>query len=344
MSTTIAQSFDEHLLLRSSMEDNYILPSADEVELEARPAVEGKEPLVPYPAPQDRPMSEDPKYKDVPQSQSPWKMTSEIFQAAKGATPGSPESFWSHTFYRGLETNGVFKKPTVHYCTSKTTTERVIKTYFKDQKLLGFDIEWKPDAFKHFGPKKNVSLIQIASEERIALFHIALFPGNAITDLVAPSLKEIMEDPSVTKTGVSIKADCTRLRNFLGIEARGLFELSHLYKLVKFSESKDHKLINKRLVSLATQVQEHLHLPMNKGDVRGSDWSRKLSHEQIVYAASDSYAGVQLFSILDMKRKALKPTPPLPYHAELNMPIRVADGTEIPSEDEMEPEGQTEKD
>ena len=83
---------------------------------------------------------------------------------------------------------------------------------------------------------------------------------------------------------------------------------------------------------------------MNKGDVRGSDWSRKLSHEQIVYAASDSYAGVQLFSILDMKRKALKPTPPLPYHAELNMPIRVADGTEIPSEDEMEPEGQTEKD
>lgn len=72
--------------------------------------------------------------------------------------------------------------------------------------------------------------------------------------------------------GVGIKADCTRLRRFLNINSKGLFELSHLYKLVKFSTG-DVKKINKMLVSLAQQVQEHLQLPLEKGDVRTGDWS-----------------------------------------------------------------------
>ena len=81
--------------------------------------------------------------------------------------------------------------------------------------------------------------------------------------------------------GVSVKADCTRLRKFLGIDSHGLFELSHLYKLVKYS-SGDVTKINKALVSLAQQVSEHLHLPLAKGDVRMSDWSKSmdLTYEQ----------------------------------------------------------------
>jgi hypothetical protein len=110
---------------------------------------------------------------------------------------------------------------------------------------------------------------------------------------------------------------------------------SHLYKLIKFSHSKEPKLINKKLVSLATQVQEHLHLPMYKGEGgRSSDWSRPLNLEQIRHAASDSYAGVQIFDTMEVKRRQLEPTPPRPCHAELNRPIRVAEGVEIPSDDE----------
>ena len=149
-----------------------------------------------------------------------------------------------------------------------------------------------------------------------------------------------MEDPGVSKLGVAIKADCTRLRKQLGINTQGLFELSHLYKLVKFSESKDTHLINKSLVSLAKQVQEHLHLPLFKGEVRGSDWSQSLSWEQIIYAASDPYAAVQLYYVLDAKRKRLQPTPPLPWHAELDLPIRVAEGIEIPTDEEEDDGGE----
>lgn len=42
-----------------------------------------------------------------------------------------------------------------------------------------------------------------------------------------------------------------------------------------------------------------------------------------VDAASDSYACICLFDTMDAKRKALDPRPPLPAHADLDLPIRI---------------------
>lgn len=190
----------------------------------------------------------------------------------------SPVAHWHYNFYEGPRG----EKVKLHYCKSKETTERVAHL-FLDQEVVGFDIEWKPHAFPTEGIRKNVALIQLASEERIALFHLARFynGGDTIGDLLAPTLQRVLESPNITKVGVAIKGDCTRLRRFLGIDPRGLFELSHLYKLVKYSTG-DVKKINKMLVSLAQQVQEHLHLPLWKGDiVRNSDWSKELDYGQI---------------------------------------------------------------
>jgi len=152
-------------------------------------------------------------------------------------------------------------------------------------------------------------------------------------ELVAPSLKKILEDPEVTKVGVWIKGDCTRLRTYLDIEARSIFELSHLYRLVKYSSTGELDLINKKYVNMARQVEDVLQLPLFKGlDVRASDWSRALSMEQITYSASDAYAAIQLYHVLDHQRQSLDPTPPLPYHADLNRPIRLADKVILPDE------------
>lgn len=192
------------------------------------------------------------------------------------AASTSGNIYWQYNLYQGP----AGEKVKVHYCRNKESSERIAKL-FLDKSVIGFDIEWKAQASAAEGTKKNVSLIQFASEERIALFHIARFgkDGN-LDDLVPPSLKRIMETPEITKVGVAVKADCTRLRKFMGIEARGLLELSHLYKLIKFS-SGDVKKINKTLVSLAQQVEEHLLLPMWKGEVRSSDWSEELNFQQI---------------------------------------------------------------
>jgi exonuclease 3'-5' domain-containing protein 2 len=205
-----------------------------------------------------------------------FQIPKDVLQKTKDAAPGTKESFWSYKMYLGPNNQGV----KVHYCRSKQTTEKVAQ-YFLNEPVLGFDIEWKADSTRNSGIKNNVALVQLASESRIALFHIAAFPKDTASDLVAATMKKIMEDASITKVGVAIKSDCTRLRNFLNIDPKGIFELSHLYKLVKYSSSGDFNQINKKLVSLSTQAQEHLELPVFKGEVRGSDWTQLLSLDQI---------------------------------------------------------------
>jgi hypothetical protein len=312
LSTAVA----EDLVLHSNAEDRYVKASEESTLVDIVAAAAADEPLE-EPVAEAEAEFEDPEQHELPKSTSSFTMSEEVFRAAKNAESGSPESFWTHTLYRGPEQDGVAPKVKVHYCRSKRTTERTLQQYFMDKKVLGFDIEWQAEAYRNSGIKKNVSLVQLASDDRIGLFHIALYPKDDVDDLVAPSLRTIMEDPSVIKVGVSIRADCTRLRKYLKIDCRGIFELSHLHKLVKFSSSRDFKLINKRLVRLSAQVEEHLHLPLYKGgEVRSSDWSQPLQLDQIVYAASDSYAGLRLFDTLEVKRKELDPAPPRPFNVE----------------------------
>lgn len=112
------------------------------------------------------------------------------------AEPTSTASYWHFTLYQGP--GGDRDKVKVHYCKNKETTEKIAQL-FLDKEVIGFDIEWHPSASAADGITKNVSLIQIASEERVLLAHIARYPDAAISeqeqrveDFVAPSLKKIM--------------------------------------------------------------------------------------------------------------------------------------------------------
>lgn len=267
-----------------------------------------------------------------------YKIPEESFNAATTAAEGTPESFWSYAMYRGPsdeESGGETEaKVKVHYCKTAHTAERVCQ-YFLHEKVIGFDLEWSMEGYRSTSPRKNVSLVQLASQRRVALLHLAMFPAK--DNLVAPTLKRIMEDPEITKTGVWIKGDCTRLRKFLGIESRGVFELSHLYRQVKYTIDGRHDLINKKLVALADQVKDTMRLPMFKGQtVRSSDWSKPLVMDQISYSASDAYAAVHLYAMLNHQRENLDPMPALPFHVEHNQPIPLVPGTESSSSDEAD--------
>lgn len=277
-----------------------------------------------------------------------YKIPEDAFNTAVAAAEGTPESYWSYTLYRGPQGEEGEKsteetKVKVHYCRSALTAERVCQ-YFLDEKIIGFDLEWAPDGYRYPSPRRNVSLVQIASQSRIALLHLALYPSK--DELATPTLRKIMENPEITKVGVWIKGDCNRLEKYLGIKSRAIFELSHLFRQVRYSASGRLDLVNKKLVSLADQVKGVLGLPLFKGhDVRASDWSRALSMDQIVYSASDAYAAVHLFARLNHERGKLNPTPPLPFHAELGRPIPLALGVGSSSSDEagaVEIEGEAE--
>ncbi|RHZ67920.1 3'-5' exonuclease [Aspergillus thermomutatus] len=248
-----------------------------------------------------------------------------VAQQSLTLTVSPGPKFWSHRLRKAPGGKDII----VHYCKSLKKTEEVAKHFLNDD-VIGFDMEWKPQSSKSASVQKNVSLIQIANAERIALFQIALFkPSRTLEDFLSPSLQRILESPNITKAGVAIKGDCTRLKNFLGINARGTFELSHLYKLIKYCQS-DPTLINKRPVNLSEQVEEHFGLPLAKDDdVRCSDWTAALNYRQVQYAATDSYACLCLFNTMDAKRRALTPMPPLPAHAELDLPIRLAEELDV---------------
>ncbi|KAJ6078677.1 hypothetical protein N7467_008430 [Penicillium canescens] len=241
--------------------------------------------------------------------------------------------FWSHS----SQQSPGGEKLIVHYCRTLHNTEEIAQ-HFLDSKVLGFDMEWKSSASAWDSIQNNVSVIQIANEERIAIFQIASFkPSRSFKDLVSPTLKQIIESPDITKVGVSIKADCTRLRKYLGINAKATFELSHLFKLVKYGQE-NPKLVNKRGVNLSEQMEEHFGLPLEKSeDVRCGDWARALSYRQVQYAATDPYACIRLFNTMEAKRLAMDPVPPRPAFAELNRPIILPLGQAVNSEEKEPP-------
>jgi hypothetical protein len=250
--------------------------------------------------------------------------------AAIEAPPNTRASYWSQTLYRGPNDEKVLN----HYCKTFEVAERVAR-YFLEAKVVGFDMEWKPWP-SSASIKENASLVQLASENRIALFHIALFVGKTAVQLIPPSLKTILESPDIYKVGVNIKGDFTRLNKHLGIQARGVLELSRIHNLVECPEA------GLKLVKLSSQVKQHLLLPLYKGEdladvttpgaeeaetgstfnststarittnVRMSDWSQSLKDDQVLYAAADAYAGFRLYDVLESKRQKMKPVPPLP--------------------------------
>jgi hypothetical protein len=243
------------------------------------------------------------------------------------ASRNSTASFWRYSLYK----NAAGDQPTRHYCTTFEQTEAQVAK-FLGEKVVGFDLEWEKYKSKpsEDSAKRCVSLMQIAAEDKVALFHLAMFKGGDSTEeLIPQSLRAFLEDPTIIKVGVNIGGDATRLRNCFGIEMQGNIELSHLYKLVRYGESHPAK-VNRALYALASQVQEVLHLPLAKGAVRTSSWSKRLNGQQTEYAVSDAYAGLRLYYELERRRKAMKSKPPRPAFHELGLPISLG-GDEVPS-------------
>lgn len=251
-----------------------------------------------------------------------YQIRAEDYRAAITTSPTSEAAFWSYRLYKNAEG----KHPSVHYCTTLEQCETQAKL-FLDEPVLGFDLEWEPSE-KGDNIKRRVSLIQIAAEDKIGLFHVACFNGDRIDQLLAPSLRTILESPKIIKCGVNIVGDSNRMQTWLGVDMHGVFELSHLYRVVKFSEHQPRD-VNFKLVRLAVQVHNVLLLPLKKDSVRMSAWSRPLNMQQTDYAASDAYAGFRVYHKLNSERQAMEPKPPRPAFLEADAPLILGNGQKV---------------
>jgi len=234
-------------------------------------------------------------------------------------------AYWSHKLYKSTKGEAV----KIHYCRSQETSETVAASFLSSlsslsgPKIIGFDLEWEVGSQPGISPiQECVSLLQLATESRIAVFHLAAFRYPPVPHQDPPhsflpsSLRLLLERDDIIKCGVNISADFTRLFKTLDIQGQGICELSRLYRIVTFSKTRP-ELVNKSLVKLGTQVENVLGLPMMKDSgVRMSKWSKKLSAEQIDYAAADAYAGFRLWSELERRRRDMETDVEIPENGD----------------------------
>lgn len=230
--------------------------------------------------------------------------------------PRAKPVWWNYNLYRGPRG----RKPQLLYARTKDDSERIAYFNFPehDHRVVGFDLEWPcyiPETTRA-RLQDRVGLITIASEDTIALFHVGAHDGVAAADLLAPSLRRLIESPAVLKAGVGIlSADFRRLQRFFGLRPQGAVELSHLHTIAASAGPDGVRGCTTKTVALDKLVRMHLGLPLDKGNsrVRMSNWSRKvLSLEQRAYAANDAYAGLMLYHHLEARRQELNPVPPRP--------------------------------
>ncbi|CAA9962975.1 Ribonuclease H protein [Pyrenophora teres f. maculata] len=208
-------------------------------------------------------------------------------------------------------------KTKVFYSCSKRDSELAARHFLdRHSPFVGFAMEWAKDDCSKEGLQQKAGLIQIATQDKVGLFHIGIHPGKTSEDIIAPSLKRLIEDPRIEKVGVDIwNGNFSRLSRWFGLNPKGAIECSHLYRLVKFGRSKP-ELVTTRLVSLADQVQDQFRLVLDEEISQASFLGRTLKRKEKNHAARNAYAVSQVYRRLLKKRNDMMPAPPMPIFAE----------------------------
>ncbi len=146
------------------------------------------------------------------------------------------------------------------------------------ESVVGFDTETRPNFRK--GQNNQVALIQMATATRSYLFRICR------TGLM-PEIIEFMENPSVTKVGLSLKDDFHNLHKLAEFTPASFVELQsmvHEYSITDASLQKIYAILFGRRIS--------------KGQ-RLSNWeASELTPAQSQYASIDSWACLMIYNYL----------------------------------------------
>ena len=141
--------------------------------------------------------------------------------------------------------------------------------------VLGFDTETRPSFSK--GKSHSPSLIQLAGESEVFLFHLKWLP-------LGPELISLFEDPAVIKTGVAVHDDMRFLTKPTPFTPRSVIDLSTV--------ARKNRIENHGLRGLAASF---LGVRISKNE-QCSNWANKeLSPRQIRYAATDAWASRALY-------------------------------------------------
>ncbi len=145
--------------------------------------------------------------------------------------------------------------------------------------LVGFDTETRPSFRK--GETHKVALVQLSIDKVCFLFRLNKIGG------IPTCLKELLEDSSVIKIGLSTKDDFRNLNKWNEIAPKGFVELQDLvtkYGITDKSLAKIYGILFEKRVSKRQQL---------------TNWEAdQLSHPQQAYASLDAIACVEIYKKL----------------------------------------------
>lgn len=185
---------------------------------------------------------------------------------------------------RTIPKEDVRQMPRVDYCgkihiiNTPDEAERAI-AYLKTSPIVGIDTETRPSFSK--GRQHKVSLLQIANEEHCFLFRLHL------TGLTLPMIT-FLENPKITKVGLSLKDDFYMLHQRAPFEPRGIIELQEYVNGFGIKEKSLQKIFS---ILFGMKISKSQRL---------SNWEAKsLSSAQQQYAAIDAWACLKIYNLLE---------------------------------------------
>ncbi len=153
----------------------------------------------------------------------------------------------------------------------------------KSIKEFGFDTETRP-SFKK-GDFFKVSLLQLATDSDAYLFRL-----HSLTQFEI--LKATLEDSGVLKVGAAIRDDIKGLHKVFKFDPKNFIELQDVAKTKGLSN-----------FGLRGMAEEVLNARLSKKK-KLTNWdARELTHEQLLYAATDAWIGLKLYRTLASPRE-----------------------------------------
>ena len=169
----------------------------------------------------------------------------------------------------------------IHMVQTPWEAEKAV-TYLKQYPLLGIDSETRPSFTK--GQSHKVALLQVSSEKDCFLFRLNL------TGLTLPIIS-LLESPSVTKVGLSLRDDFMMLHKRAPFEQRACIELQEYVRMFGIQDKSLQKIY-------ALLFQEKI-----SKSQRLSNWEADtLTEAQQLYAATDAWACVRIYQYLEELR------------------------------------------
>ena len=153
--------------------------------------------------------------------------------------------------------------------------------HLRNQVVLGFDTETKPTFVK--GEYNPTALIQLATSD-----HAYLFRLNKLG--YPTSLFELMEDPTITKLGISILDDLKDLQKLKSFTPQGFIDLNHKARELGVEHIGVRKLA---AIFLEYRISKNQQV---------SNWeNEELSTGQQRYAATDAWICLEIHNQLERK-------------------------------------------